>query len=146
MMSMPSETPPQGREASVAFEFRTYTLRKAAPGCWDSVAFYSSGFPCTPYSWLHCDTQLLAEPDALPMWQSICNFKLAAPAEPCIEFTLTFHDHILILLMYQFWSLWWCMHHGKLRLGCSRMFEGSSVSWMRSCLSSEPTCPSDLIA
>lgn len=49
------------------------------------VAFYSSGFPCTPYSWLHCDTQLLAEPDALPMWQSICNFKLAAPAAGLFE-------------------------------------------------------------
>ena len=66
------------------------------------VAFYSSGFPCKPYSWLHWGTQLLAEPDAKPLWQSIRNFKLAAPAEPCIELTLTFHD---ILLMCQTWSL-----------------------------------------
>ena len=43
------------------------------------VLVYASGFPCTPYSALHCHSKLLEDPAARPLYKVVQNIKDCAP-------------------------------------------------------------------
>ena len=71
------------------------------------VALYCTGFPCTPYSRLHANSQLLGEEAAKPMWKCIQNIRDARPAVSCHQCTMLVGERTRVRT-----SSWYCSGSG----------------------------------
>ena len=61
------------------------------------VFLYGCGFPCTPYSFLHNGSRLLAEEGAKPLWQCLRHIRTVAPVA-----AQTYLNHLGKLNAYRF--------------------------------------------
>ena len=100
------------------------------------VALYCTGFPCTPYSRLHANSQLLGEEAAKPMWKCIQNIRDARPAVSCHQCTMSLLQPLCETRQLAI----------NLRLACWRTYEGSHKFLILFWKCWSTTCPSNMDA